>query len=151
MFEVQTPPKSGYQNTESNKSTTKDLETCLIIAGCSGAGKSTIVKHSHSLDIKLYGKEFHEDFKKTRNGWPHQEFEDYIEAIKHGSTFEGRHIRELNHEKSPPKQILIHVDLKLLIRKLGYYAASEIDQRDIKTLSRFPIPKKTEQIQKSAT
>ena len=138
---MQTKPKNEYQNTKINKLTSKDLETCLIIAGCSGAGKSTIVKYCHSLDIKLYGKEFHEDFKKTRNGLPHQEFDDYIEAIKHGSTFEGAHIKELNNEKSPPKHILIHVDLKLLIRKLGYYAASEIEQRDIKTLIKFPIPK----------
>ena len=119
----------------------KDLETCLIIAGCSGAGKSTIIKHCHSLDIRLYGKDFHEDFKKTRNGFPHQEFDDYIEAIKHGSTFEGRHIRELNNEKLPPKHVLIHVDLKLLISTLGYYAASKYDQKKIRSISKLPIPK----------
>ena len=48
----------------------KDLKTCFIIAGCSGAGKSTIVKHSHALDVKLYGQKFHEEFKKTRSGSP---------------------------------------------------------------------------------
>ena len=136
------PSRHEHQNAETAKPVSTDLETCLIIAGCSGAGKSTIVKYSHDLDIKLYGKEFHEDFKKTRNGWPHQEFDDYIEAIKHGSTFEGRHIRELNEEKSPPKHILIHVDLKLLISTLGYYAASENNKRKITSLSKVPIPKK---------
>ena len=148
---MQTSLKNDYQNAELIKSVSNDLETCLIIAGCAGVGKSTIVKHSHSLDIKLYGKEFHEDFKKTRNGLPHQEFDDYIEVIKHGSTFEGRHIRELSNEKSLPKHILMHVDLQLLISNLGYYAASENDQREIKSLSKLPIPKKEEQIQKSAT
>lgn len=136
------PSKHKHQNAETARPVSKDLETCLVIAGCSGAGKSTIVKYSHDLDIKLYGKEFHEDFKKTRNSWPHQEFDDYIEAIKHGSTFEGRHIRELNEEKSPPKHILIHVDLKLLISTLGYYAASENYQKEIASLSKIPIPKK---------
>ena len=139
---MQTSLKNDYKNAELIKSVSNDLETCLIIAGCAGVGKSTIVKHSHSLDIKLYGKEFHEDFKKTRNGLPHQEFDDYIEVIKHGSTFEGRHIRELSNEKSLPKHILMHVDLQLLISNLGYYAASENDQREIKSLSKLPIPKK---------
>ena len=95
-----------------------------------------------SLDIKLYGKEFHEDFKKVKSSLPHQEFDDYIEVIKHGSTFEGRHIRELSNEKSLPKHILMHVDLQLLISNLGYYAASENDQREIKSLSSFNTKKR---------
>ena len=36
----------------------------------------------------------------------------------------------------------MHVDLQLLISNLGYYAASENDQREIKSLSKLPIPKK---------
>ena len=118
----------------------KDLKTCFIIAGCSGAGKSTIVKHSHALDVKLFGKEFHEDFKKTRSGSPHQEFDKYSDAIRNGSTFEGRHIKNLKDEKDPPKHILMHVDLKLLIRTLGHRAASENDKRKIKSLTKFPTP-----------
>ena len=118
----------------------KDLKTCFIIAGCSGAGKSTIVKHSHALDVKLYGKEFHEDFKKTRSGYPHQEFDKYKEALKNGSTFEGRHINNLKDEKDPPKTILMHVDLKLLIHALGQTAASDKDKRKIKLATKFPTP-----------
>ena len=118
----------------------KDLKTCFIIAGCSGAGKSTIVKHSHALDVKLYGKEFHEDFKKTRSGYPHQEFDKYKEALKNGSTFEGRHINNLKNEKDPPKIILMHVDLKLLIHALGQTAASDKDKRKIKLATKFPTP-----------
>nr|WP_115093486.1 hypothetical protein [Synechococcus sp. UW106] len=119
---------------------TKDLKTCLIIAGCSGAGKSTIVKHSHTFDVKLYGKKFHEDFKKTRSGYPHQEFDKYKEALKNGSTFEGRHINNLKNEKDPPKTILMHVDLKLLIAALGQTAASDKDKKKIKLVTKFPTP-----------
>ena len=120
----------------------KDLKTCFIIAGCSGAGKSTIVKHSHALDVKLYGQKFHEEFKKTRSGSPHQEYDNYIEALKNGSTFEGRHINNLKNEKDPPKTILMHVDLKLLIGALGQTAASDKDKRKIKLVTKFPTPHK---------
>ena len=118
----------------------KDLKTCLIMAGCSGAGKSSIVKYSHALDVKLFGDELHEDFKRTKGGDPHQEFDDYTEAIKNGATFEGRHIKDLSNEKTPPKHILMHLDLKLLIHKLGYSAASKSDRARIELLTKLPTP-----------
>ena len=127
---------------QKTKSIQKDLKTCLIMAGCSGAGKSTIVKYSHALDVALFSEEFHEEFKQTRGGNPHREFDKYTDAIANGSTFEGRHIKELNNEKDPPKHILMHLDLKLLIHKLGYSAASRSDKRAIESVTDLPTPKK---------
>ncbi|WP_156957625.1 hypothetical protein [Synechococcus sp. KORDI-52] len=120
----------------------KDLETCLIIAGSSGAGKSTIVKYSHALDIKLYGKEFHDVFKKTWTESPYQEFNRYSEATLNGSTFEGRLLGELHSDKAVPKNILLHIDLKLLTTILGYRAASANNKRKIKSLTKVPVPRK---------
>ncbi|WP_250398502.1 hypothetical protein [Synechococcus sp. MU1648] len=129
-------------------STAKDLKTCLIIAGCSGAGKSTIIKHSHTLDVNLYGQKFHEDFKKTRSGIPHQEYDDYIEAIKNGSTFEGRFINNLNNQKQLSKHILMHIDLKLLTAILGHHASGESDRRKITSITKIPVPRKKRADQK---
>ncbi len=126
----------------------KDLKTCFIIAGCSGAGKSTIVKHSHALDVKLYGQKFHEEFKKTRSGSPHQEYDNYIEAIENGSTFEGRFINNLNNQKQLSKHILMHIDLKLLTAILGHHASSESDRRKIASLTKIPVPRKNRADQK---
>ena len=120
----------------------KDLKSCLIIAGRSGAGKSTIIKCCHALDVKIFGEDFHEDFKKTISSYPHREFEHFTDAIANGATFEGRHINDLNSEKYPPKHILMHVDLKLLITTLGYRVASERDKKKIKDLTKFPVPQR---------
>lgn len=121
----------------------KDLETCLILAGSSGAGKSTIIKYCHALDIELYGKEFHEDFKRTWSESPYQEFDRYSDASRNGSTFEGRLIGELHNDKATPKNILMHVDLKLLTTILGYRAASDKNKRKIISLTKVPVPRKS--------
>ena len=133
-------PKTKSEEAISNKShTEKDLGTCLIIAGCSGAGKSTIVKYSHALDVQLYGKDFHKDFKSTWSELPYQEFDHYSDAIVKGSTFEGRLICSLD-SKGTPKNILMHVDLKLLTAVLGYKAASDRDKKIINSITKVPIP-----------
>ena len=49
-------------------------------------------------------------------------------------------IKNLKDEKDPPKHILMHVDLKSLIRTLGHRAASENDKRKIKSITKFPTP-----------
>ena len=43
----------------------KDLDTLFIVAGCAGAGKSTIIRTSHLLNLPLFGDDFHQKFREA--------------------------------------------------------------------------------------
>ena len=95
----------------------QDLQTCFIIAGYTGAGKSTIVRTSHELEIRLFGEEFHQQFRDTSRSSFHAENDNYDEAIKISANFQGKHIRKLTKEQHPPKNILIQLDLKHVVHR----------------------------------
>lgn len=119
-----------------------DLHTCFLVAGFRGAGKSTIIKTSHALDIHLFGDTYHEEFRSTGEKNLQRESDDFATAIQIGANFQGRHIRNLAKETTPPKILLIQVDLHLLINKLGYSSAPKEYQRKIRQLTAIPTPKK---------
>lgn len=118
-----------------------DLDTCFLVAGFRGAGKSTIIKTAHALDIHLFGDTYHEEFRSTGERNLQGESDDFDTALQIGANFQGRHIRNLSKETSPPKTLLIQVDLHLLINKLGYSSAPKEYQRKIRQLTPIPTPK----------
>ena len=119
----------------------QDLQTCFIIAGYTGAGKSTIVRTSHELDIPLFGNEYHQRFRDTSRSSSHEENDNYDEAIKTSANFQGKHIRKLAKEQHPPKNILIQLDLKHVVHRLGHSAATKKAQKKIEKLTKIPTPR----------
>jgi len=119
----------------------QDLQTCFIIAGYTGAGKSTIVRTSHELDILLFGNEYHQRFRDTSRSSSHEENDNYDEAIKTSANFQGKHIRKLAKEQHPPKNILIQLDLKHVVHRLGHSAATKKAQKKIEKLTKIPTPR----------
>ena len=119
-----------------------DLQTCFLVAGFRGAGKSTIITTSHALDIHLFGDTYHEKFRSTGEKNFQRESDDFTTAIQIGANFQGRHIHNLAKAASPPKTLLIQVDLHLLINKLGYKSAPKDIQRKIRQLTTIPTPHK---------
>lgn len=117
-----------------------DLDTCFLVAGFRGAGKSTIIKTSHALNIHLFGDTYHEKFRSTGEKNLQGESDDFDTALQIGANFQGRHIRNLSKEASLPKTLLIQVDLHLLINKLGYKSAPKKYQRKIRQLTPIPTP-----------
>lgn len=118
----------------------KDLDTLFLIAGYTGAGKSTIVKISHDFDIKLFGEKYHQKFRETSITPPHDENDIYDEAIKRGANFQGKHIHRLAKEKFPPKNTLIQLDLKHLVHRLGHSAGTKAAQKEISKHTKIPTP-----------
>ena len=118
----------------------QDLQTCFIIAGYTGAGKSTIVRTSHELEIRLFGEEFHQQFRDTSRLSSHEENDNYNEAIKIGANFQGKHLHNLKQEEHPPKILLIQLDLKHVVHKLGHKAASKHAKIKIEKLTDIPTP-----------
>lgn len=121
----------------------QDLQTCFVVAGFRGAGKSTIIKTSYDLDLRLFGEKYHQQFRGTGETGHHGENDDYDMAIKIGANFQGRHIHDLAKEPSPPQSLLIQVDLKHVIHKLGYTAASRDDRKKIKKVTSIPTQLKS--------
>ena len=60
----------------------KDLDTLFIVAGCPGAGKSTVIKSAYTLDIPIFGDDFHEKFLTTCRSPGFEEYEKYTDAKK---------------------------------------------------------------------
>ena len=133
------------------RSIEQDLETCFIIAGYTGAGKSTIVRTSHELEIRLFGEEFHQQFRDTSRTSSHTENDNYDEAIKIGANFQGKHLYNLKQEEHPPKILLIQLDLKHVVHKLGHKAASKHAKIKIEKLTDIPTPHKKNQTPRYAT
>ena len=130
-------PKSQSKKGNINQ----DLQTCFIIAGYTGAGKSTIVRTSHELEIRLFGEEFHQQFRDTSRSSSHAENDNYDEAIKISANFQGKHIRKLTKEQHPPKNILIQLDLKHVVHRLGHSASTKKGQKEIEKLTKIPTPR----------
>ena len=65
----------------------KDLDTLFIVAGSAGAGKSTIIRSSFLLDIRLFGEDFHSKFQKTCTSPNHEEIKKYSDERELGSIF----------------------------------------------------------------
>ena len=120
----------------------QDLQTCFIIAGYTGAGKSTIVRTCHEFEIRLFGEEFHQQFRDTSRSPSHEENDNYDEAIQYSANFQGKHIRKLAKEQHPPKNILIQLDLKHVVHRLGHSAAAtKKAQKEIEKLTKIPTPR----------
>ena len=128
--------KSKRQSKQGNIN--QDLQTCFIIAGYTGAGKSTIIRTSHELEIRLFGEKFHQQFRDTSQLSSHTENDNYDEAIKISANFQGRHIRKLTKEQHPPKNILVQLDLKHVVHRLGHSAATKKEQKEIEKLTKVP-------------
>lgn len=118
----------------------KDLDTLFIIAGCPGAGKSTIVRSAYQLDIPLFGEEFHQQFLSTCRSPGFVEYDSYSDAIQYGSIFQARHLKNLRREPSPPNCLLLHIDLKGVIEFLGYRSARKKLKNQIKKSTILPVP-----------
>ena len=110
----------------------KDLDTLFIVAGCPGAGKSTVIKSAYILDIPIFGDDFHEKFLTTCRSPGFEEYEKYTDAKKYGSIFQARHLINLKKDPSPPDSLLLHVDLKGVVKTLGYATADQDKQKQIK-------------------
>ena len=123
----------------SKASVKKDLDTLFIVAGCAGAGKSTIIRSAYLLDLPLFGSDFHHKFRKTCTTPNFDECKGYSDAIKYGSIFQARHLTRLELDPSPPETLLIHIDLKGVVKRLGYDAATNSDRKRIKKRTTAPI------------
>ena len=117
----------------------KDLDTLFIVAGCAGAGKSTIIRSAYLLDIPLFGDDFHQKFLTTCRSPNFEELKKYSEARQYGSIFQARHLTNLERDPSPPDSLLLHVDLKGVVRVLGHTAASKRDKKRIEEATNPPI------------
>ncbi|MGB1775364.1 MAG: hypothetical protein ACPHGV_03390 [Synechococcus sp.] len=131
---------SENQNQRDRGDVTPGLQTCFVVAGFRGAGKSTIIRSCHDLDLRLFGERYHREFRDTGGVGSHEENDDYAIAIKIGANFQGRHIHALAKESSPPHSLMLQVDLKHVIHKLGFTAASKDDRRTIKAMTSIPTP-----------
>ena len=118
----------------------KDLDTLFIIAGCPGAGKSTIVRSAYQLDIPLFGEEFHQQLLSTCRSPGFVEYDSYSDAIQYGSIFQARHLKNLRREPSPPNCLLLHIDLKGVIKFIGYRSARKKLRNQIKKSTILPVP-----------
>lgn len=125
---------------------TKDLDTLFIVAGCAGAGKSTIIRSAYLLDIPLFGEDFHQKFLTTCRSPNFEELKKYSEAREHGSIFQARHLTNLERDPSPPDSLLLHVDLKGVVRLLGHTAASNRDKKRIEEATNNPPISKTKML-----
>lgn len=108
------------------------------MAGCAGAGKSTIIQSSYKMDLPLFGEKFHAKFRQTCNSPDYQEYDDFQDAIENQSIFQARHINELLKISYPPHCLLLHIDLKHVAHTLGYRAATKTDQIKIKKSTDIP-------------
>jgi ABC-type methionine transport system ATPase subunit len=84
----------------STRSQKKDLDTLFIVAGCAGAGKSTIIRTSHLLNLPLFGNDFHQKFRETCTSPNFDEYKGYTDAKKYGSIFQARHLTRLEQDRS---------------------------------------------------
>ena len=116
----------------------KDLDTLFIVAGCPGAGKSTVIKSAYILDIPIFGNDFHEKFLTTCRSPGFEEYEKYTDAKKYGSIFQARHLINLKKDPSPPDSLLLHVDLKGVVKTLGHATADQDKQKQIKRKLNLP-------------
>ena len=135
FFNVKSPQKASK-----NKIQEKDLDTLFIVAGCPGAGKSTIIRSAYQLDIPLFGEEFHEKFLTTCKSPKYVEYDKYSDAKQFGSIFQARHLKNLKRDPSPPKCLLLHIDLKGVIKWLAYPSAKVEYKKKIKKTTDLPVP-----------
>ena len=110
----------------------QDLQTCFIIAEYTCSGKSTIVRSSHELEIRLFGEEFHQQIRETSKSHSHEESDKYDEAIKTSANFQDRRIRKLAKEQDPPTNLLIQLELKHVVHRLGHSAAEKKQKKKSK-------------------
>ena len=59
---------------------------------------------------------------------------------KYGSIFQARHIARLERDSSPPDTLLLHIDLKGVVKRLGYEAATQRDRTRIDKRITTPTP-----------
>jgi hypothetical protein len=112
----------------------------FIVAGCAGAGKSTIIRTSHLLNLPLFGNDFHQKFRETCTSPNFDEYKGYTDAKKYGSIFQARHLTRLEQDSSPPDTLLLHIDLKGVVKRLGYEAATKSGRERIKKRTTTPTP-----------
>ena len=117
---------------------TKDLQTYFIIAGYTGTGKSTIARTSNELETRLFGEHFYHHFRDTSRSHSHAENDNYDEAIKTSTNFQGKHLHDPKKEEHPQKILLIQLEPKHVAYKLGHKAASKNAQKKIKELTDTP-------------
>ena len=135
FFNVKSPQKASK-----NKIQEKDLDTMFIVAGCPGTGKSTIIRSAYQFDIPLFGDEFHEKFLTTCKSPNFVEYDKYSDAKQGGSIFQARHLTNLKRETSPPKSLLLHIDLKGVIKGLAYPSAPTKYKKRIRKITDLPVP-----------
>ena len=116
----------------------QDLKTLFIVAGAAGSGKSTIIRSAYQFNIHLFGKEFHNQFLQTSKCPDHQEYDDYKDALSHGSIFQARHLHELAQDPSPPDTLLLHVDIHHVVQRLGYSLMDDNTKRMIEKQTKIP-------------
>ena len=59
---------------------------------------------------------------------------------KYGSIFQARHIARLERDSSPPDTLLLHIDLKGVVKRLGYEAATQRNRMRIDKRITTPTP-----------
>ena len=82
---------------------TKDLQTYFIIVGYTGTGKSTIARTSNELETRLFGEHFYHHFRDKSRSHSHAENDNYDEAIKTSTNFQGKHLHDPKKEEHPQK------------------------------------------------
>ena len=116
----------------------RDLDTLFLVAGCPGAGKSTVIKSAYIFDIPIFGNDFHEKFLTTCRSPGYEEYEKYADVKTYGSIFQTRHLINLKKDPSPPDSLLLHVDLKGVVKTLGHATADQDKQKQIKRKLNVP-------------
>ena len=119
----------------------EDLETLFVVAGCPGSGKSTIIKSAYENNIPIFGEKYHQEFLTTCNSPSFKEYKNYKDAKANHSIYQARHINKLGKDQNPPKSILIHIDLKGVVKQLGHLAGTEEDKKRITETIEIPIRK----------
>ncbi len=92
------------------------------------------------MNLPLFGEDFHQKFRKTCTSPNFDEYKGYSDAKKYGSIFQARHITRLEPDPSPPDTLLLHIDLKGVVKRLGYEAATKSDRLRIKKRITSPTP-----------
>ena len=94
------------------------MTTLFLFAGCSGSGKTTLLRSAYRHKLHLFGDHFHTQFLDTNRNLLDKEFKSYKRALKKMTYFHTVHIPSLREESLLPRNILIHIDLKNVLRKL---------------------------------
>ncbi|MBI1261301.1 MAG: hypothetical protein GC184_06225 [Rhizobiales bacterium] len=93
--------------------------TLMILAGCKGAGKSSLLDMAYRQNIALFGADCAALLQAHNPGrYPEQKI--FIDALNWQTHFQGRHIPSLRELPTLPPTMIIHLDLYRLLTTMAW-------------------------------